>query len=552
MTDGTTRREFLGSIAAFSLFPLEQEKPDLILHNAHMVTMNAADPVAEAVAISRGRFFAVGKNADVMNLAAPGVRKMDLGGKTVLPGFIDAHSHPAMAGVMHLRMVDCDLRSISAIQAALHGRATKTPDGEWVLGFKYDDTKTEDGRPLSIADLDSAVPDHPVHIEHRGGHTVYANSLVFRRAGIDEKTPDPPGGKIDHDPATGKLSGRVAESAQAFFERVLPYDFTRDDQREGVKLISKMLAKTGITSATEAQGTPVDLQAYQDARDAGELLYRAYCFINYRHIDSMIAAGVRTGLGDEWVRVGAMKLVCDGSISERTARLSTPYEGRPNDYGILVMTEEELYEYGRKAHLAGWQIGTHANGDVGIDTTLRVYERLQKETPRRDARYRLEHCTVVNDGLVARIAALGAIPTPFSTYVYYHGEKMKYYGPERLNHMFALRSFLDAGIRATQASDYPPGEFVPMMALQSEVTRTDAKGNIWGPKQKISVEEAIQVGTIHGAYASFEENLKGSLEAGKLADLVVLGRDPMKEESSTLVTIPVERTLAGGRWTFEA
>src|SRR5882762_7128692 len=222
MTDGTTRREFLGSIAAFSLFPLEQEKPDLILHNAHMVTMNAADPVAEAVAISRGRFFAVGKNADVMNLAAPGVRKMDLGGKTVLPGFIDAHSHPAMAGVMHLRMVDCDLRSISAIQAALRERAAKTPAGEWVLGFKYDDTKTSDGRPLSIGDLDAAVPDHPVQIEHRGGHTAYCNSLAFQKAGISDKTPDPAGGKIDHEPATGKLSGRVAESARYILDKAIP------------------------------------------------------------------------------------------------------------------------------------------------------------------------------------------------------------------------------------------------------------------------------------------------------------------------------------------
>src|SRR6266478_1696924 len=552
MTNGTTRREFLGTLAAFSLFPLEQEKPDLILHNGHIVTMNPAEPVAEAVAMARGRFFAVGKNADILNLAAPGVRKMDLAGKTVLPGFIDAHSHPADAGLMHLRMVDCDLRSISAIQAALRERAAKTPAGEWVLGFKYDDTKTEDGRPLSIADLDAAVPDHPVHIQHRGGHTSYSNSLAFRKAGIDEKTPDPPGGKIDRDPATGKLSGRVAESANTYFEKAIPHNFTRDDHREGVKLISKMLAKTGITSAHEAQGTPDDLRAYQDARDSGDLLFRAYCLINYRYIDAMIAAGNRTGLGDEWVRVGAMKLVCDGSISERTARLSSPYEGRPDDFGILVMTEEELHTYGRKAHLAGWQIGTHANGDVAIDTTLRVYERLQGESPRRDPRFRLEHCTVVNDDLVARIKALGAIPTSFSTYVYYHGEKMKYYGAEPLNNMFALRSFLDAGIRATQASDYPPGEFIPMMALQSEVTRTDTKGNVWGPEQKITVEEAIRVGTMNGAYASYEEYLKGSIEAGKLADLVVLGRDPLKEDPSSLVSIPVERTMAGGRWTFES
>jgi predicted amidohydrolase YtcJ len=539
-------------MAALTMFPLEQEKPELILHNGNIWTVDAAQPRAQAVAIAHGRFLAVGSNSDVLNFAGAGVRKIDLGGKTVLPGFIDAHSHPAQAGTLHLRMVDCDLRSIQAIQAALRERAAKTPAGEWVLGFKYDDTKTEEGRALTIADLDAAVPDHPVHIQHRGGHTAYANSLAFRKAGIDEKTPDPHGGQISHDPATGKLSGRVAESANNYFEKAIPLQFSRDDCREGVKLISKMLARTGITSATEAQGTPNDLRAYQDAHEAGELLYRAYNFINYHFLDEMIAAGVRTGLGDEWVRVGAVKLVCDGSISERTARLSTPYEGRPNDYGILVMTEDEMYTNGRKAHLAGWQIGTHANGDVGIDTTLRVYERLQHESPRRDPRFRLEHCTVVNDDLIARMKALGAIPTPFSTYVYYHGEKMRYYGAERLNHMFALRSFIDAGIRPTQASDYPPGPFEPMMALQSEVTRTDSNGNLWGPKQRITIEEAIRVGTLNGAYASYEENIKGSIEAGKLADLVVLGRDPFHENPSTLLTIPIERTMAGGRWSFES
>jgi predicted amidohydrolase YtcJ len=552
MKNDPSRRSFLGTLAGFSLFPLEREKPDFILHNGNVVTMNPQEPRAAALAVSRGRILAIGSDADVLNLAFPGSRKLDLGRKTVLPGFIDAHSHPASAGLMHLQMVDCDLRSIAAIQQALRERAAKTPGGQWVLGFKYDDTKTSEGRPLTVGDLDAAVPDHPVQIEHRGGHTVYCNSRAFEKAGIGPGTPDPPGGKIDRDPATGKPTGRAAEAARDLFDKVIPLASSRGDRREGVKLISRMLARTGITSAHEAQGTPADLLAYQDARDAGELLFRSYCLINYRHIDAMIDAGIRTGLGDEWVRVGAMKLVCDGSISERTARLSAPYEGRPDDYGILVMGEEELYAYARKAHLAGWQIGTHANGDVGIDTTLRVYERLQKEAPRKDPRFRLEHCTLVNDALIARIKAIGAIPTPFSTYVYYHGEKMRYYGAERLNRMFALRSFLDAGIRPTQASDYPPGEFIPMMALQSEVTRTDRKGNVWGPKQRITVEEAIRVGTIHGAYASYEEGLKGSLEPGKVADLVVLERDPLNEDPGHLVDIPVERTMAGGRWTFEA
>jgi len=250
MKNGATRREFLGSMAALTVFPLEHERPDLILHNGNIWTVNAAEPRAQAVAVSRGRFLAVGSNRDVLNLAGAGAQKIDLAGKTVLPGFIDAHSHPSQAGRLHLRMVDCDLRSIAAIQAALRERAAKTPAGEWVLGFKYDDTKTEEGRALTITDLDAAVPDHPVNIQHRGGHTAYANSLAFRKAGIDEKTPDPPGGQISHDPATGKLSGRVAESANDYFEKVIPLKFTRDDCREGVKLISKMLARTGITSAS--------------------------------------------------------------------------------------------------------------------------------------------------------------------------------------------------------------------------------------------------------------------------------------------------------------
>ena len=374
----------------------------------------------------------------------------------------------------------------------------------------------------------------------------------MKMAKVDDNTPDPPGGKYDHDPATGHLTGHIRENAKTGFQNLIPSNFTRADRQEGVKLISKMMTRTGVTSVGDAMGTPDDLRAYQDARAAGELSLRVYCLIEYHFIDQMLAAGIRTGMGDEWVRVGAMKMFCDGSISERTARLSQPYIGRPNDFGILVADEEQLYPVARKAHEAGWQLGTHANGDVAIDTTLKVYERLQRELPRRDPRFRLEHCTVVNDSLVQRIKALGAIPLPFSTYAYYHGEKMKEYGAERVNHMFALRSFIDAGIRPTQASDYPPGPFEPMMALRSEVTRTDSKGNVWGPKQKITVEEAIRVGTMNGAYASYEENLKGSIEPGKLADLVVLGRDPFKVDPLELINIPIQRTMVGGKWVFEA
>jgi predicted amidohydrolase YtcJ len=552
MSHETTRREFIGTLAAFSLFPLESEKPDLILHNANIFTVDDAQPQAQAVAIANGRFLAVGSNSDVLNLTSPAVRKIDLGGKTVLPGFNDAHCHPSSAGFDMVISVDCDLPSIAAIQAALRERAAKTPAGHWVYGSKYDDTKGAEGRMLTRGDLDDAVPDHPVAVTHRGGHTTFYNSAAFRLAGIDEKTPDPTGGRFDRDPATGRLTGRAADRANALFDKVSPDPSNRENRREGIKLISKAMARAGITSVTDAGGGPDDLRAYQDAREAGDLLFRVYCFIVFPDLRHMLDAGVCTGLGDEFVRVGACKFMADGSISERTARLSRAYEGAADYFGISTMSEEEQYERSRVAHLAGWQIATHANGDVTIDQTLRVYERLQRESPRHDPRFRLEHCTLVDDSLVARIKALGAIPTPFSSYVYYHGEKMHFYGTERLKHMFALRSFLDAGIPATQASDYTASPFEPMMALQSEVTRTDTRGNIWGANQRIRVEEAIRVGTINGAHASYEEKIKGSITARKLADLVVLGRDPLKENPSTLISIPVKRTMAGGRWTFES
>ena len=544
----------LSVLANPALAAILRQRPELILHNGNILTMDDRQPQAAAIAIAGDRILAVGSEVDILDFAGAGTKRVDLGGKTVVPGFIDGHCHPAYSGRRHLRFIDCDLRSIAAIQDAVRERAAKTPPGEWVAGFKYDDTKTAEKRFITREDLDAAAPNHPVFIEHRGGHTAYVNSLALAKAGVTEKSTDPDGGKFVRDPQTGKLTGRLLERAATIFESLIPAFGTtsRDEDRAAAKLITQMFAKAGVTSSTDAYGSPEDLRAYQDAREADELYSRIYCMIGYTHLDRMIASGVRTGFGDDWIRVGGMKATCDGSISERTARMSQSYVGRPDDFGMIVADAEELYSYAHKAHDAGWQVGIHANGDVGIGMVLDLYERLQREQPRRDPRYRIEHCTVINDDLVRRMKALGVIPTPFSTYVYFHGEKMQEYGEERLNSMFALRSFLDAGIRPTMASDYPPGPFEPMMALQSMVTRTDITGKTWGPRQKITIEQALRVCTVNGAYASFEEHEKGSLEPAKLADLVVLGRNPMTEDPSSLVTIPIERTMVGGHWVYES
>jgi predicted amidohydrolase YtcJ len=296
----------------------------------------------------------------------------------------------------------------------------------------------------------------------------------------------------------------------------------------------------------DADADKANFLAYQDARAAGELRFRVYMLAQPDLFESFKAAGLRNGFGDEWLRLGGLKLYVDGSASERTMRMSKPYVGRPNDYGMLVTTQDKLNDQVREAHLHQFQVGVHANGDVAINMVLNAYELVQRVRPRLDPRHRIEHCTLVNPALLKRIAAVGAIPTPFYTYVHYHGDKWGQYGEERVQWMFAHRSFLDHGIKVAGASDYVPGPFEPLMAIQSMVTRKDFKGRVWGANQKIRVTEALRVCTLHGAYASFEEKLKGSITPGKLADFVILAADPHQVDPDRIKEIKVMRTVVGG------
>jgi predicted amidohydrolase YtcJ len=266
-------------------------------------------------------------------------------------------------------------------------------------------------------------------------------------------------------------------------------------------------------------------------------------------ISSLKAAGVYTGFGNEWIRIGGLKYAADGSASERTMRMSTPYVGT-TDYGILTMTQQELDEAVEDGHRHNFQIGVHANGDVTIDMVLKAYEKVLQRWPDPNRRHRIEHCTLVNPDLLKRIQACGCIPTPFWTYVYYHGEKWAQYGEDKLRWMFAHRSFLDSGIRVPGASDYGPGPFEPLMAIQSMVTRRDYMGREWGPNQKVTVDEALRIATINGAYASSEEAVKGSITPGKLGDFVILDQDPHDVDPSAIKDIKVVRTVVGGKTVY--
>ena len=472
---------------------------DLIVVNARVLTQDAALPRAEAFAVKDGRFLAVGSNADIRNLATARTRVIDGARMCVLPGFIDAHCHPR--GVSELFEANANVRTVSELQANLRARVATTPEGYWINGAMFDDTKLD--KRLTIADLDAVSTRHPIAVNHRGGHTSWYNGKAFELAGVTRDTPDPTGGRFNRD-ANGDLDGMVAELARGVMSRGgQRVRFTPDEQRarstQGMAHISKLLTATGLTTVHDAGADRNAIRAYEDTRAAGALRHRGYLMIRGAY-EQLRDAGVYTGFGDDMIRIGGVKHSADGSASERTMRMSTPYVGT-DDHGILTMTQQEIHDAVDDAHTHNWQVGIHANGDVAIEMVLNAYERALAKWPHPDRRHRIEHCSQVNPSLVARIARAGVIPTPFWTYIYFHGEKWENYGDEKMRSMFAHRSFLDAGIRVPGASDYGPGPFEPLMAIQSMVTRRDFRGKEWGPNQKVTVDEALRIATVNGSYA---------------------------------------------------
>ena len=557
-----TRRRFLGATAAAATLGVTSGKlsasvrdatgpADLIVTGATVHTMDPGNPLATALAVRGQHILAVGSDDDVSNLMGSNTKIIDARGQTVLPGFIDAHSHPLLAE--DAISVNVNLPRILDVQAALAMQASLTPIGQWVQGTMYDDTKFEEGRALTRQDIDAVVPDHPVMVRHRGGHTAVVNSRALNLAEITPTTADPVGGRYYRE--GGQLTGKIAEpSAFQPFERVGVWPIMdRATRQQSVYLASRSMAASGLTSTTDALGTVDNFIAYQDARAASEMDFR----LSFMPIfDSEVYNGFKqarmaSGFGDDMLRIGAVKFLADGSASERTMSRSTPYTNSSNDYGILTATQEEIHAVVGDAVAHDFRIGIHANGDVAIDMALNAYERVLEGWEGENPRFRIEHCSLVNEPLLRRIKNAGVVPAPFYTYAYYHGNKWGDYGEEMMESMFAHRSFLDYGIPVAPASDFTPGPFEPMMAIQSMVTRKDVQGRVWGPSQRISVAEAMRICTMNGAYASFEETIKGSLTPGKLADIVILDSDPHDVDPDSIVDIKVLQTILGGRTTYE-
>jgi hypothetical protein len=540
--------------------PAAHADPTLVI-NAKVITVDAAHPSAQAFAYENGRFIAVGTNAQILKLKGPASEVIDLKGRTVTPGFDDAHLHPQAifdenSPYYRVWLGSDKVKTIDELVAVLKRKAAITPPGAMISGYGYNDVTL--GRHPNRHDLDKVSTTQPVIITHGSGHITVVNSYVLEQAGVTKDTPDPPGGAFDRD-SDGTPNGVLRESARGALEKGrrngaggnersrIPHDA----QLQGYMNCFRQYSGKGITSVGVAGGSPASFRLFQELRDQGNPV-RVGLMIYSQYYDQIEAAGIERGFGDDHLRITAIKNFQGNSLSGRTAWLSEAYSDRPGYFGIPpARSQEQLNADFQKWWNAGWQVATHSNGDREIDMVLTAIEHAEAQNPRPDARWRIEHASIMNQSLLDRAKKDGVILV-FHSYMWEYGNILESYGPKRLAMMHAYRTAIDMGIHVAGHSDSPISAADPLLRIQDMVTRKSQQGVVLGGNQRVSVDEAIKVWTLDGAYATFEENIKGSITPGKLADFVVLEKDPRKVPPDTIKDITVDATYLGGQKVYTA
>src|SRR5262245_17072502 len=503
---------------------------DLVVRRAHVFTSDTNQPHAQAFAVTDGKFVSVGSDESVSVFVGPKTTVLELAGKTVVPGFIDAHLHPQPIYPEGSRWasVDCgpsSVRTIDDLVAALRRKAEQTRPGLWVTGSRYQATKL--GRQPTRWDLDRASTNHPILISHSSGHQSVCNSLALQLARATRDTPDPPGGRFIRD-AGGELTGLLQERAASIVRSAVPRnpDPPEAEVLAGYRECFRQFLSRGITSVHVAGVSESSARELEKARSE-DTPVRLYLMLN----ESSLEEAVRRKAAqrpDDGVRYGAIKLFHGGSLSAQTCWLSKPYADRPDYFGLPpARSQEVLNRLILKVHEAGLQACVHCNGDREIEMLLTAFENALREKPRANHRHRIEHCSVVTEQILQRIQRLGLVIAPHS-YIWEHGDKMEAYGAWRWDWMHPARALLDRGIPMAGTSDYSVSAAEPLLRVQDLVTRASAEGKVYGASQRITADEALRAWTIGGAYAAFAEDFQGSITAGKLADFVVLAADPSR------------------------
>lgn len=522
---------------------------DIAFVNGKILTLDKEDRIAEAVSVRRNKILRVGSRKDIEETLGKNTEIIDLRGKTLLPGLIDSHMHPGGSwGAYLVRGVACGphFNSVAGMLDALREKVMETPPGNWILGFRMDDVKM--GRYPTRAELDKVSPENPLYIQRRDGHNGVANSLALKAANITRDTPDPHHGKIEHD-EKGEPNGLLRESAKDLvYHKMPPYSF--EEFYKGLQIVFHECISLGLTSIHASMVSPLEFRAMQALKREGKLGIRVGVHLSGRDegmVEGAIAVGIQTPFGDDWLKITAAEWVFDTSTSGRTAAYYEPYVGEPDNTGILLYDQDDIENRVWETHNAGIRVGLDGVGDRGIDRSLDAIEKALKKQPREDHRHRIEHCCYVTPAIQDRLLELNVIDASATGFHYDLGDAYKQNrGEEAMRYMWPHRTLIDRGIPAPGHSDASICDANPWLAIYSMVTRKTSSGDVLYAPEGIKPVEAIRAYTIDGAYSAWEENIKGTIEPGKLADMVVVDRDPLTIDPDNLRNIKNLITVING------
>jgi len=536
---------------------------DLLLINGKIVTVDPDFSILEAMAVKDGKILAVGTTSEMKNWKGSGTEMIDLAGKMVLPGLIDSHLHMVGTGIA-LSQINCrtpPIKSISGLVDAVREKASDVKPGEWILGRGWDQAKLSDHRDPNRWDLDKASPENPVWLTRTCGHISVVNSRALEIAGVNMDTPQPMGGHIVKD-ENGKPTGLLQEGPAMDLVRQHIPSQDLEQTAEAIKRSSNAFSEVGITGVIEAGIEPLDMRAYQKVVTGGELTVRVNMMLRGRVTgESAEESAVRimdfpmtTGYGDDLLRFLGLKLLIDGGVGGRTALLREPYENDPDNCGILTMSEEDLQKRVDAGNLAGMMVGIHCAGGKAMDIVLKAFEETDKLKPIKGRRFAIIHAYQPTEQNFETCRRLGITVASQPSFLYYLGES--YYenvGHERSEWLKPHRAWIDNGIMVASGTDSPVTPYPPFPSLWTSIARRTEVNNVqMGTEQSITREEAIRLYTINGAYHTFEETIKGSVEPGKLADMIVVDRDILTCPLDDIKETKVLRTILGGKTVYEA